>query len=162
MISVMYSSSMPPQPENIPPRQELARRLGAEHLGYLLTYARLHFFDLLSEALAPLGVESREYVALIYLNEESLSQIELAQLIGVDRTTMVAIVDQLEAKGLVKRHPHPADRRKNLLELTVKGRDIRRRGARRNDEVERQYLSVLSKADARQLKEALRALIDRE
>jgi len=36
-----------------------------------------------------------------------LSQREVADLLGIDRTRMVALVDELEAKGWVKRHPNP-------------------------------------------------------
>ena len=89
----------------------------------------------------------------------SLSQQEVARGLGIDRTTMVAMVDALERKGLVKRNPHPADRRKNTVELTVAGRDIRPRATRASLDAERRFLEPLGEADAERLKEALSTLI---
>jgi DNA-binding MarR family transcriptional regulator len=83
----------------------------------------------------------------------------VAQLLGVDRTTMVALVDGLQGKGLVAREPHPADRRKNRVALTEPGRRVLARGAELADETERRFLATLSPADAQQLKAALQAVI---
>jgi DNA-binding MarR family transcriptional regulator len=41
---------------------------------------------------------------------------------GVDRTTMVTLIDDLETKGLVERRPDSKDRRKNVVVLTDAGR----------------------------------------
>ena len=45
---------------------------------------------------------------------------------SLDRTTMVALIDELEQAGLVRRRTHPDDRRKNAVELTPAGRDTLR------------------------------------
>jgi DNA-binding MarR family transcriptional regulator len=58
--------------------------------------------------------------------DHPLSQQEVAEQLGVDRTTMVALVDALESKGLVERHRNAADRRKNIVQLTSAGRRCRR------------------------------------
>jgi hypothetical protein len=52
---------------------------------------------------------------------------------------MVALVDALEAKGLVQRRPHPDDRRKNLVELTGTGHDTRRRASQASEDAERRF-----------------------
>ena len=49
----------------------------------------------------------------------------------VDRTTMVAIVDELEAAGFVDRQRNPEDRRAYALEATDAGRAGSRRSAAR-------------------------------
>jgi DNA-binding MarR family transcriptional regulator len=72
---------------------------------------------------------------------------------------MVALVDALEAKGLVQRRPHPDDRRKNLVELTGTGHDTRRRASQASEDAERRFLAALDGDDAKRLKQALRALI---
>lgn len=79
---------------------------------------------------------------------------------GIDRTTMVALIDQLEEKGLVNRRPHRDDRRKNAVELTATGRDVKTRAAALVDGCERQLLAALTKSDAQQLKTALYAVIE--
>jgi DNA-binding MarR family transcriptional regulator len=135
---------------------------GASHrLGYLLKHAHLRFMELTSAELEPLGIGPREWAALNCLDEQhGLSQREVADLLGVDRTTMVALVDELQAKGWVKRYPQPDDRRKNIVRLTTKGRDVMQRGARLIDDCERRFLAVLSEGDAEQLKNALHAAIE--
>jgi DNA-binding MarR family transcriptional regulator len=112
--------------------------------------------------LAPLDITSQEWVALYCLSQQPLSQLEVARLMGVDRTTMVGLVDSLEDKGLVTRRPNPADRRKNLVKQTKKGHDVWRFGERKIDEAEQKFLSALSEDDAQQLKDALEALIERD
>jgi DNA-binding MarR family transcriptional regulator len=72
---------------------------------------------------------------------------------------MVGLVDELQAKGLIERRAHRDDRRKNVVEITAKGRDLRQHAARQVDDAERRFLSALGEPDAQQLKNALQALI---
>lgn len=130
-------------------------------LGYLLKIVYLRFGELTTTALAPLGIDTREWAALISLDDRRpMSQAEVAERMGIDRTTMVAVVDGLQRKGLVRRVPHQDDRRKNVVDLTTAGRDVRRRAVRRVDECERRFLSALSDTEARRLKKALRTLTE--
>jgi DNA-binding MarR family transcriptional regulator len=130
-------------------------------LGHLLKQTYLQFTGLTSAALEPLGITALEWAALLRFDEEpSLSQAGLARLLGIDRTTMVALIDQLEGKGLVKRRPHDEDRRKNAVELTADGRNLKKRAAQLVDACERQFLGALAKSDAYQLKTALQALTE--
>jgi DNA-binding MarR family transcriptional regulator len=129
-------------------------------LGYLLKHAHLRYAHLTSAELAPLGIAPLEWAALNCLDEQhGLSQREVAHLLGIDRTRMVALVDQLQAKGWVQRRPHADDRRKNVVSLTRKGRALMQRGARVIDECERRFLAALNESDAEQLKSALDAVI---
>lgn len=52
---------------------------------------------------------------------------ELAESLGVDRPNVTVLVDELEAQGLVRRRPHPTDRRAKLVEATRKGQALARR-----------------------------------
>ena len=52
---------------------------------------------------------------------ESGSQLALAQQLGVDRTVMTYLLDELERAGLVERKPDPADRRVRRVTLTAEG-----------------------------------------
>ena len=87
-----------------------------------------------------------------------LSQQEVARRLGVDRTTMVVLIDELESKGLVRRQRDPDDRRKNVVALTEAGRTTLRAASRASDEAERRYLGPLSGDGGARLKEALRAV----
>jgi DNA-binding MarR family transcriptional regulator len=151
---------VPPDPEAAapPPTQPLDGP--PPRLGYLLKLTQLRFAELTQAALAPLGIDTREWATLISLDEQRpLSQAEVATRSGIDRTTMVALVDELQEKGLVQRRPHHDDRRKNVVALTTAGRTIRQRAARQVDDCERRFLAALSESDAQQLKSALQTLI---
>lgn len=135
-------------------------RGASPRLGYLLKHAQLRYLQLTSAELEPVGISPREWAALNCLDEQyGRSQKEVAELLGVDRTTMVALVDQLQVKGWVQRDPQPDDRRKNTVSLTSQGRDVLQTGADLMGVCEQRFLGVLSKSDAEQLKTALLAVI---
>ena len=69
---------------------------------------------------------------------------------------MVSLIDELEAKGLAKRRPHPNDRRAREVVLTAKGRRVRERGRQMASQVEDEVLGGLSAADRRELLRLLR------
>jgi DNA-binding MarR family transcriptional regulator len=129
-------------------------------LGYLLKHARSRLGELSAAALAPYSLEGREVaVLLVIARGEPPSQQEAARRLGIDRTTMVALLDGLEAKGVVTRHPQAADRRKNVVELTETGRDTLRQAVKATDEAERQFLTPLTESAAIQFRNALYALV---
>jgi len=142
-------------PELAGPPAELADRLA-----YLLKHAQLGLAGLTAEALAPFGVSGRELAVLTVLaGQEPGSQQQAAQRLGVDRTTMVGLVDALEDKRLVRRRAHAEDRRRNVIELTEAGRDTLYRAGEASRDAERRFLAPLSARDAAGLKSALLTLI---
>ena len=129
-------------------------------LGYLLKHARERLAELTGPALAPYGIDGRQLAVLLVLaGAEPASQQEAARRLGVDRTTMVSLLDGLEERGLIGRYPAAGDRRKNVVELTQVGHAILRSATEASDEAERQFLSALSDADGRRLVEMLRILV---
>ena len=137
------------------PPPELAGRLG-----YLLKHAQLGLAELTSAALEPYGLTGRELAVLTVLaSGEPASQQQAAQRLGVDRTTMVALVDDLEDAGLVQRRADAEDRRRNVVELTDKGRGRLHQASMAAQEAERRFLAPLSRKDAQRLKAALLAVI---
>lgn len=151
----MSSEARDGQHAGVGPGPELTSRLG-----YLLKHARLRLGELTATALAPYGLDGRELAVLLVLAGcEPASQQQAARRLGIDRTTMVALLDALEDKGLVARHPHAEDRRKNVVELTAPGRDTLRDATQAGDDAERRFLAPLTEPAAQQLKDALRALL---
>ncbi len=143
------------QPAGNAPGPELTSRLG-----YLLKHAQLRLSELTGAALEPFGVTGRDLAVLLVLaDQEQASQQQAARRLGVDRTTMVALVDGLEHKGLVTRRPHADDRRKNVVELTEAGRATLERATQASDDAERRFLAPLTQSGTEQLKSALLALI---
>jgi len=61
------------------------------------------------------------------LARKPMSMSELAAALGIDPPNATAVVDDLEALKLVRRRPHPTDRRAKLVEATRKGKDLARR-----------------------------------
>jgi DNA-binding MarR family transcriptional regulator len=131
----------------------------AGRLGYLLKHARERRGELTAEVLAPFGVTGRQVAVLIAVDDRvPLSQQEVARRLGVDRTTMVDLVDELEAKGLVQRRQDPADRRRNVVALTPAGTSALDGASRATRDAERRFLAELSGAQAAAFREALRAV----
>ncbi|HTT00003.1 MAG TPA: MarR family transcriptional regulator [Streptosporangiaceae bacterium] len=128
----------------------------ADRFGYLLKHAQQRLAVLTGSGLAPLGITGRECAVLIAIDDRApLSQQEVARRMNVDRTTMVALIDDLEHKGLVQRRQDPDDRRKNVVILTGQGRDTLRRATAATAEAERRFLGSLSDDEAATLRKAL-------
>ena len=130
------------------------------HLAYLLKHAQLGLAELTAAALEPYPVNGRELAVLTVLaGNEPASQQQAAQRLGVDRTTMVGLIDALEGAGLVRRHADAGDRRRNVVTLTEAGRDTLHRAGEAAEAAEHRFLAPLSTPDAQRLKAALRTLI---
>ncbi|MFC5062585.1 MarR family winged helix-turn-helix transcriptional regulator [Actinomycetospora atypica] len=78
----------------------------------------------------PGGPRGYQVLAAVARGEPS-TQLALARKLGVDRTVMTYLLDEIQAAGLVERRPDPADRRARRVELTDAGRarlcDLERR-----------------------------------
>lgn len=74
----------------------------------------------LDERLKPMDMSIARWGALYWLGQagDGVSQATLAEMAGVEPPTLVRVIDQLEAQGLVERRVSPTDRRVNLLRLT--------------------------------------------
>jgi DNA-binding MarR family transcriptional regulator len=98
-----------------------------EHGGFALLLVQLGMEAArqFAEQLAPLGVEPRHAGLLLRLaaNEGKAQQV-IGELIGLNPTQMVFLVDELESRGFVERRRNPADRRSYGLYLTAAGRDM--------------------------------------
>ena len=88
-----------------------------------------------------------------------MSQQLLGARMHVDRTTIVALVDELERRGFLARRRNPADRRAYALEATTAGRRWRQRTEAQLVEAEDRILAPLHADEREQLKELLRKLV---
>lgn len=91
---------------------------------------------------------------LIYEND-GLSQTELGNAIGVDRSTVVTLIDRFENNNVVARHPSPIDRRTHALSLTPAGNQLMQLLIPRIEAHERAITQRLSPAEQLQLIELL-------
>jgi DNA-binding MarR family transcriptional regulator len=135
---------------------DLGPRLSGR-LTYLLKRALVDLEALHEQHLEPSGITARELTVLLFLDgREPESQQQAAAHLGVDRTTMVGLLDALEGKGLVARRSDTEDRRRNVVVLTDAGRKTLRKALRASDAAERQLLAELDEREAAQLRELLR------
>ena len=131
-----------------------------ERLAYLLKHAQLRLAGLTPAALAPAGISGRELAVLLVLEADvPPSQQQAATQLGVDRTTMVALLDGLEEKDLITRRPHHQDRRRNSVELTTHGRSTLHTATKSSDEAQRQFLAPLSQRAAKDFMDTLLTLL---
>jgi MarR family transcriptional regulator for hemolysin len=72
-------------------------------------------------ALEDSGISPREHAVLATAMCGEQTQTDLARAIGLDKTTMVVTVDELEAAGLAERRPAPGDRRARVIKVTKAG-----------------------------------------
>jgi DNA-binding MarR family transcriptional regulator len=76
-------------------------------------------------AAAPLGLRARELLALQHLRDRGpAAQQALVELIGVDATNLVAILNSLEDAELIKRRRDRSDRRRAIIELSAEGEQV--------------------------------------
>jgi DNA-binding MarR family transcriptional regulator len=135
--------------------------VASRRLGYLFKHAQIRMHELNTEALAPFGIDPRELgILLVIASHEPGSQLQAAQRLGIDRTSMVNLLDALEDKGLVSRHPHAADRRRNIVELTDAGRDTVERANQASERAEAELLAPLTPQEGERLRKALRSILD--
>jgi DNA-binding MarR family transcriptional regulator len=112
----------------------------ASYPGFLLVFLGSRQGRRMREALEPLGVHPRDFgVMTLVASRPGSTQQQLSDLSGIDRSSMVAVLDDLEEQRLAERRPDPSDRRKRSIHLTAKGRRVleqsRREGARLQEEL---------------------------
>jgi DNA-binding MarR family transcriptional regulator len=110
-----------------------------------------------ADALEPLGLTTALFALLNLLgSREGAIQQELGAEMGIDPSTMVSLIDQLETAGLAKRRPRPTDRRAREVAITPKGRRVLEQARDLGMQVEQDVLRGLSGAERRQLLALLR------
>jgi DNA-binding MarR family transcriptional regulator len=108
-------------------------------------------------ALESIDLTPARFAVLSFLRtRDGAIQQQIGAAMGIDPSTMVALVDELERTGLAKRRPHPTDRRAREVVITAKGRRTVERGRALAREVEDDVLQGLASAERRQLLKLLR------
>jgi MarR family transcriptional regulator, transcriptional regulator for hemolysin len=87
-------------------------------------------------------------------------QQELGIALGIDRSTMVSLIDQLEGEGLAKRRPSATDRRAREVVITPKGTRLLARARELISQVEDEVLAGLTAAQRHELLTLLRHALD--
>ena len=112
-----------PQPLSVPPESlfHAARRLQRARVGAMLYRVQQLMLARLTPVMAPAGLTLGQWELLAMAAAlPQRDQITIAQHLGIDRSSITALVDALEAKGLLERSAH-ADRRRRILQITNAG-----------------------------------------
>ena len=128
-------------------------------LGWLLSNANWALATAMTAALAPLGISGRAYHVLRAATSGEHTQKELAEMVGIDKTTMVVTVDELESDGLAERRPSPTDRRARVIAVTKAGERKLAKAEAIKEQVQADTLNAIPAADRKELMDALGTVV---
>ena len=140
------------------PTPALDRGLLPSLLGYMLRRTQSAVFGDFATTFSKAGeaLTPGEFGLLVLVDRNAgLSQMALARALGIDRSTLVPILDRLQARCLLMRHRSPTDGRTHALALTPTGEKALARFARLVRAHEKRIASGLSSAETRTLIELL-------
>ncbi|ALK09451.1 MarR family winged helix-turn-helix transcriptional regulator [Blastochloris viridis] len=127
-------------------------------VGYALRRAQLAVFEDFIARFAVLDLKPAQYSVLLVIGENpGRKQAEIAATLGIQRPNFVAMLDELERRGLAERMPSATDRRSHALVLTRAGNDLLARARALQDEQERELARRLGPGG----RETLVALLQR-
>ncbi|MFC3997709.1 MarR family winged helix-turn-helix transcriptional regulator [Nocardiopsis sediminis] len=110
-------------------------------LSFLLDHTGHVLRTKMAAALAEIGLTARMHCVLVHALEEERTQIQLAEIGDMDKTTMVVTVDALEKAGLAERRPSSTDRRARIIAVTEKGAGV---AARSQEIVDRVHADAVA------------------
>ncbi|HKO38381.1 MAG TPA: MarR family winged helix-turn-helix transcriptional regulator [Solirubrobacterales bacterium] len=132
-------------------------------LAFLLSQVGIHASKRFAERIAEVDLNPPLFRVLNLVDAaEGKSQQAIGAAIEVPASRMVALVDELEQRGLVERRPDPADRRVRALYLTGKGRQTLARGREIARKHEEELTRGLAAADRRRLVDLLQKMVDQQ
>ena len=119
-------------------------RLG-DLLGFHLRMAHVAIYRDFAETMAELALTQKQLAVMeLTAGNPGASQIDLANTLGTDRATMMALVNRLAARDFIERHPSAADRRRQELHLTKAGQAMLTRARKLIDTHERRFIDLFS------------------
>lgn len=143
---MIFGSSTPPEPMG-------------RFTGFLLNWVGARTRTAFAEALDGLGLRPPQFLLLTMIDDTpGLAQQDLVSATHIDPSTMVALLDDLEAQGLAERRPHPSDRRKRALHLTGAGTERLHAARRAAGGLTEEVFGALEPGERQELHRLLRKL----
>jgi len=131
-----------------------------ECINFLLTKAQHNVFQCLKSSLSKFDVTPVQYGILKCLwDEDGRTPKQIADILGLDGSTITGILDRMENKGFVKRTENPEDRRTLKLVITEKGLNLQKPVENVVDEVNHDILKIFTEDEQNQFKDFLRGVI---
>jgi MarR family transcriptional regulator, transcriptional regulator for hemolysin len=128
-------------------------------LSFLFSQASHVLATQMAAAFAEIDITPREYCVLFHAQEAERTQIQLAKISELDKTTMVVTVDELERAGLAERRPSSTDRRARIIAVTEAGERAVAEGMQVADRVHRDVLAALPDDQREMFLSALTGLV---
>jgi MarR family transcriptional regulator for hemolysin len=113
----------------------------SEDLCWLLARASALLNAESTAALRELGITPRQHYVLVTARAGDHTQTDLARTVGLDKTTLMVTLDELERTGLAERRPLPSDRRVRLVAVTPTGKRVLEQA---DEALQRSRVGVLS------------------
>jgi DNA-binding MarR family transcriptional regulator len=130
-----------------------------EDLCWLLSRASYTLTTELTAALEDLGISPRAHCVLSSAMTGEYTQTELAHMSGLDKTTMVVTLDELEKAGLAERRPSDEDRRARVIAVTKDGKRMVRKAEEIAERVREDVLAALPAEDRQVFVDSLSLLV---
>jgi DNA-binding MarR family transcriptional regulator len=131
----------------------------ASATGFLLSWNGRRTAEGFAEVMADVGLQPPDFGVMRLIDSKpGLTQSELVAGSLIDASSMVAVLDHLEAEGLAERRPHPSDRRKHAVHLTAKGKKTLARAMAVADDYAEELLEPLDEQERQTLQLLLRKL----
>jgi MarR family transcriptional regulator for hemolysin len=128
-------------------------------LSFLLNHSSHVLATRMTAAFAEIGITPRDYCVLAHAMSGEYTQIELAKLSDLDKTTMLNTLDELERAGYAERRPSPADRRVRIVTVTPAGARLVAAGHQIADRVHGEVLGALPPEQREAFTAALTGLV---
>jgi MarR family transcriptional regulator, transcriptional regulator for hemolysin len=130
----------------------------ASNICWLLSRANWLQKAEIEAALMSTGLTTRQHQVLTAALDAEHTQTQLANILGLDKTTMMVTLDELEREGLAQRRPVPSDRRARLVAVTADGHKLLRKADKAFGEANERVLMRLPEAERSVFLQALERL----
>jgi DNA-binding MarR family transcriptional regulator len=128
--------------------------------GYLANHMARLFALGLQQRINPLGIAPAQFMTLLELwDKDGLTQRELVQRIDIEQATMANTVSRMERDGLIRRKPHPKDKRAQSIFLTPKAKALKSQAVDAANKQNQRALKGLSANEQRQLLDYMQRII---
>ena len=126
------------------------------NVGYAIRRAQMRIYDDFFAALSDLDMTPTRFTLMLLIRENpGIRSVDLARVLGVARSGMVRLIDDLEQRELISRETDKKDRRNQSLALTGQGRRKLSRMEKTLEQHEARMTSDLSKNEREKLLELL-------
>lgn len=129
-----------------------------QYFGYALFKTAMRMKTKMADLVGPYGMIPAQIGIIMILKESGpMNQMTLGESMGVDKATMVKLIDGLEEQKLIKRTTSPEDRRAKFISLTEKGIKVQAVVLQKSKAVEDEFLEPLTATE----RKAFRGILDK-